>query len=153
MDGIDWRNKAETSAGEIKFDDVLWKRIFSETSQFLKDSHFSEEDINVNSNTGTQMFVEGKSAMFHGHPTVMQQLQKQMDAELIRIPYFSQTSDESYVYMTPSLNIAFNKNLEKDREKLDTALDVLDCMISEEGQKLIADGSGVIAYCPITTIC
>ena len=75
----------------------------------------------------------------------MQQLQKQMDAELIRIPYFSQTSDESYVYMTPSLNIAFNKNLEKDREKLDTALDVLDCMISEEGQKLIADGSGVIS--------
>ena len=54
-------------------------------------------------------------------------------------------SDESYVYMTPSLNIAFNKNLEKDREKLDTALDVLDCMISEEGQKLIADGSGVIS--------
>ena len=47
--------------------------------------------------------------------------------------------------MTPSLNIAFNKNLEKDREKLDTALDVLDCMISEEGQKLIADGSGVIS--------
>ena len=88
---------------------------------------------------------KGKSAMFHGHPTVMQQLQKQMDAELIRIPYFSQTSDESYVYMTPSLNIAFNKNLEKDREKLDTALDVLDCMISEEGQKLIADGSGVIS--------
>ena len=43
----------------------------------------------------------------------MQQLQKQMDADLIRIPYFSQTSDESYVYMTPSLNIAFNKNLEK----------------------------------------
>ena len=72
------------------------------------------------------MFATGKSAMFHGHPTVMQQLEKQMDAELIPIPYFSQTSDESYVYMTPSLNIAFNKNLEKDREKLDTALDVLD---------------------------
>ncbi len=145
LDGIEWRNGAETAADEVKFDDALWKRIFSETSQFLKDSHFGKEDINIDIDTGTQMFVEGKSAMFHGHPTVMQQLQKQMDAELIRIPYFSQTSDESYVYMTPSLNIAFNKNLEKDREKLDTALDVLDCMISEEGQKLIADGSGVIS--------
>ena len=145
LDGIDWRNKAETSAGEIKFDDVLWKRIFSETSQFLKDSHFSEEDINVNSNTGTQMFVEGKSAMFHGQPTDMQKLQDQMDAELIRIPYFSQTSDSSFVYMFPSLNIAFNKELEKNQEKLDTALDVLDCMNSEQGQKLIADGSGVIS--------
>ena len=145
LDGIEWRNGAETAADEVKFDDTLWKRIFSETSQFLKDSHFGKEDINIDVDTGIQMFVEGKSAMFHGHPTVMQQLQKQMDAELTRIPYFSQTSDESYVYMTPSLNIAFNKNLEKDREKLDTALDVLDCMISEEGQKLIADGSGVIS--------
>ena len=145
LDGIEWRNEAETSAGEIKFDDVLWKRIFSETSQFLKDSHFSEEDINVNSNTGTQMFVEGKSAMFHGQPTDMQKLQDQMDAELIRIPYFSQTSDSSFVYMFPSLNIAFNKELEKNQEKLDTALDVLDCMISEQGQKLIADGNGVIS--------
>ena len=145
LDGMEWRNGAETAADEVKFDDTLWKRIFSETSQFLKDSHFGKEDINIDVNTGIQMFVEGKSAMFHGHPTVMQQLQKQMDAELTRIPYFSQTSDESYVYMTPSLNIAFNKNLEKDREKLDTALDVLDCMISEEGQKLIADGSGVIS--------
>ena len=145
LDGIEWRNGAETAADEVKFDDVLWKRIFSETSQFLKDSHFGKEDINIDINTGTQMFVEGKSAMFHGHPTVMQQLQKQMDAELIRIPYFSQTSDESYVYMTPSLNIAFNKDLEKNPEKLDIALDVLDCMISEEGQKRIADGSGVIS--------
>lgn len=124
LDGIEWRNGAETAADEVKFDDVLWKRIFSETSQFLKDSHFGKEDINIDIDTGTQMFVEGKSAMFHGHPTVMQQLQKQMDAELIRIPYFSQTSNESYVYMTPSLNIAFNNNLEKDREKLDTAQDV-----------------------------
>ena len=144
--GIDWRNEAETSAGEIKFDDVLWKRIFSETSQFLKDSHFSKEDINVNVNAGTQMFVEGKSAMFHGQPRDMQKFQDQMDAELIRIPYFSQTSDSSFVYMFPSLNIAFNKELEKNQEKLDTALDVLDCMISEQGQKLIADGSGVISF-------
>ena len=144
--GIDWRNEAETSAGEIKFDDVLWKRIFSETSQFHKDSHFSKEDINVNVNAGTQMFVEGKSAMFHGQPRDMQKFQDQMDAELIRIPYFSQTSDSSFVYMFPSLNIAFNKELEKNQEKLDTALDVLDCMNSEQGQKLIADGSGVISF-------
>ena len=47
--------------------------------------------------------------------------------------------------MTPSLNIAFNKELEKDQEKLDLAFDVLDCMISKEGQTLIADGAGLIS--------
>ena len=84
--------------------------------------------------------------MFHGYPALMQELQEQMDAELIRIPYFSQTSEESFIYMTPSLNIAFNKELEKNQEKLDIAWDVLDCMISEQGQKLIADGTGVISF-------
>ena len=71
LDGIEWRSGAETASDEVKFDDALWKRIFSETSQFLKDSHFGKEDINIDVDTGTQMFVEGKSAMFHGHPTVM----------------------------------------------------------------------------------
>jgi len=66
-----------------------------------------------------------------------------MDAELTRIPFFSQISDESFINMTPSLNIAFNKELEKDQEKLDLAFDVLDCMISKEGQTLIADGAGL----------
>ena len=59
LDGIEWRNSAETAADEVKFDDTLWKRIFSETSQFLKDSHFGKEDINIDVDTGIQMFVEG----------------------------------------------------------------------------------------------
>ena len=66
-------------------------------------------------------------------------------AELTRIPFFSQISDEAFINMTPSLNIAFNKDLEKDQEKLDLAFDVLECMISKEGQTLIADGKGVIS--------
>ena len=145
LDGIKWRSSAESASGDIAFDDALWERIFSETNTFLKDSHFTKEDISVDINTATQMFLEGKAAMFHGYPALMQDFQEQMDAELIRIPFFSQISDEAFINMTPSLNIAFNKDLEKDQEKLDLALDVLDCMISEEGQKLIADGSGVIS--------
>ena len=145
LDGIKWRSSAESASGDIAFDDALWERIFSETNTFLRDSHFTKEDISVDINTAIQMFLEGKAAMFHGYPALMQDFQEQMDAELIRIPFFSQISDEAFINMTPSLNIAFNKDLEKDQEKLDLALDVLDCMISEEGQKLIADGSGVIS--------
>ena len=145
LDGIKWRSSAESASENIAFDDALWERIFSETNTFLRDSHFTKEDISVDINTATQMFLEGKAAMFHGYPALMQEFQEQMDAELIRIPFFSQISDEAFINMTPSLNIAFNKDLEKDQEKLDLALDVLDCMISEEGQKLIAEGSGVIS--------
>ena len=145
LDGIEWRSSAESASGDIAFDDALWKRIFSETNTFLKDSHFTSDDISVDVNTATQMFLEGKAAMFHGYPALMQEYQEQMDAELTRIPFFSQISDEAFINMTPSLNIAFNKELEKDQEKLDLAFDVLDRMISKEGQKLIAEGKGVIS--------
>ena len=145
LDGIKWRSSAESSSGDIAFDDALWKRIFSETNTFLKDSHFTSDDISVDINTAAQMFLEGKAAMFHGYPALMQEYQEQMDAELTRIPFFSQISDEAFINMTPSLNIAFNKDLEKDQEKLDLAFDVLDRMISKEGQTLIAEGKGVIS--------
>ena len=145
LDGIEWRSSAESASGDIAFDDTLWERIFSETNTFLKDSHFTSDDISVDINTAAQMFLEGKAAMFHGYPALMQEYQEQMDAELTRIPFFSQISDEAFINMTPSLNIAFNKDLEKDQEKLDLAFDVLDRMISKEGQTLIAEGKGVIS--------
>lgn len=90
--------------------------VFFRNQQVLKDSHLGKDDILVNADIAYQTFVEGKAAMFHGYPALMQQLQTQMDAKLICIPYFSQTSEEAFVYMTPSLNIAFNKDLEKIRK-------------------------------------
>lgn len=68
------------------------------------------------------------------------------DSELVRLPYFSQTSNEGYIYMHPSLNVALNSDLENNKTKLDLALKVLDCMVSKKGQQLIANGSGVISF-------
>ena len=68
LDGIKWRSSAESSADNIKFDAALWKRILSQTSTFLKDSHFTKDDISVDITTATETFLEGKAAMFHGYP-------------------------------------------------------------------------------------
>ncbi len=148
LEGLEWRSQAESDKKKISFDDTMWESIFSNTQTLLNDSYFTQEDLNVDTEQAMQLFVSGQAAMFHGSPVHMKQCQEQMDANLVRIPYFSQTSKEGYIYMTPSLHIAFNKNLEKDSDKLDTALKVLDCMISQEGQTLIANGSSVISFNP-----
>lgn len=148
LEGLEWRSQAESAKKKISFDDTMWESIFSNTQTLLNDSCFTQEDLNVDTEQAMQLFVSGQAAMFHGSPVHMKQCQEQMDANLVRIPYFSQTSKEGYIYMTPSLHIAFNKELEKDSDKLDTALKVLDCMISQEGQTLIANGSSVISFNP-----
>lgn len=146
FEGIEWRTQAENAQEEIQFNDILWKQIFSEVNTYIKDSFFSEEDLDCTLSDAKTAFIEGKTAMFHGTPEVFEVLNSAMDAELVRLPYFSQTSNESFCYISPSLNIAFNKNLENTPQKLDTAMKILECMISEEGQKLIAAGSGVVSF-------
>lgn len=146
LDGLEWRTKAESAVDEIAFDDGLWNQIMKELGTFIKDTYLGEPDTVCGLSTAKSEFIAGNAAMFRGTPEVMEYLESQMDAELVRLPYFSQTSDESWIYTYPSLNIAFNKELEQDEEKLDTALKVLDCFISEEGQKRIAGGNSVISY-------
>lgn len=145
--GIEWRTNAESAEGDIPFDDELWHGIFSDVDTFIRDSRFTSEDLEVPLTEAKDAFAEGRAAMFHGTPQVMNELQKRMtDAEIVRIPYFSQHSEDSYIYASPSFHIAFSKALEQEPEKLETALKLLDCLISEEGQKRISGGSGVLSY-------
>lgn len=147
LEGIKWRNAVESTKGDILFDDEFWLKVYEQTSQFIKDSHFTADDLNVGVDEGWEMFINEESAMFHGTPDILKNSEKEMNgAELIRLPYFSQDDEEGYVYMTPSLHVALNKNLKDNKEKLETALAVVDCMISEKGQQLISDGGEVISF-------
>lgn len=147
LEGIKWCNEVESTKGDILFDDEFWFKVYEQTSQFIKDSHFTADDLNVGVDEGWEMFINEESAMFHGTPEILKNSEKEMNgAELIRLPYFSQDDEEGYVYMTPSLHVALNKNLKDNKEKLETALAVVDCMISEKGQQLISDGGEVISF-------
>ena len=147
LEGLEWRSKAESADDKISFDEEMGHRVFSKTNQFLKDSYFTAEDVSLSIDDGTNMFVEKKSAIFHGTPDIYKNLSQEMkDSELVRLPYFSQTSNDGYIYMHPSLNVALNSDLENNKTKLDLALKVLDCMVSKKGQQLIANGSGVISF-------
>lgn len=146
IEGIKWKNSIESSSDDSAFTDDLWKQIFTEVNTFMKDTYLTKEDLDCNLETAREQFVNGEAAMFRGTPSVMEYLKSNMDSELVRIPYFSQTSDESWIYTYPSFNVALNSELEENDEKLDLAMKVLDCFISEEGQKLVADGDGMISY-------
>lgn len=147
LEGIKWHNEVESTKGDILFDDEFWLEVYEQTSQFIKDTHFTADDLNVGVDEGWEMFINEESAMFHGSPEILKNSEKEMNgAELIRLPYFSQDNEEGYIYTSTSLHVALNKNLKDNKEKLETALDVVDCMISEKGQQLISDGGEVISF-------
>lgn len=146
IDGIEWRSRIESSSDDSAFQDDLWKQIFTEVNTFIEDTYLTESELEYNIDAAREEFVSGRAAMFRGTPSVMENLKSIMDDELVRLPYFSQTSEESWVYTYPSFNVALNAELEEKKEKLELAMKVLDCFVSEEGQKLVADGDGMISY-------
>ncbi len=146
IDGISWRSQAESADGEIPFDEELWTDIFSEVSAFIADTGLDADDLEKDSSDAMDMFANRETAMFRGTPAIMEELKEMTGDELVRIPYFSQTSDESWVYTYPSLNISLNSSLEKDEERLSAAMEVLECFLSQKGQEYIAGGQGMISY-------
>ena len=123
LEGIKWRNEVESTKGDILFDDEFWLKVYEQTSQFIKDSHFTADDLNVGVDEGWEMFINEESAMFHGSPEILKNSEKEMNgAELIRLPYFSQDNEEGYIYTSTSLHVALNKNLKDNKGKIRNCL-------------------------------
>lgn len=146
LEGKKWRSQADSAGGSITFDKELWTNIFREVNTFAKDTGLGSEDAQMDYGSAYEAFVSRKAAINCGTPGNMVGYQSVMEDELVRLPYFSQTSDESWIYTYPSLNIAMNQSVTESEEKLDDAMKVLNCFLSEKGQKIIAAGQGMISY-------
>lgn len=146
LEGMRWRSQIDSTDGEITFDKELWTNIFNEVSTFTKDTALGPEDVGKNYDSAYEEFVNGKAAINCGTPGNMEEYKSVMTDELIRLPYFSQTSDESWIYTYPSLNIAVNNSVADDEDKMNDAMKILNCFLSQKGQKIIAAGQGMISY-------
>lgn len=146
LKGMNWRAQAESGDMETEFDQQLWTDIFHEVNTFINDVGFGPEDANMEYDEFYELYVTRQAAITRGTTSIMVDYQSVMDDELVRLPYFSQTSDDSWIYTYPSLNIALNSNLKENKTKMDAAMQVLDCFLSEKGQNIIADGQQMISY-------
>lgn len=146
LKGIEWRNQAESADGDIAFCDELWMDIFREVNTFIRDTGLDAKDGEMDSDTAKQMFTSREAAIYRGTPYYMTEYQSLMEDELVRLPYFSQMSDESWIYTYPSFNLSMNCSLEENEEKMNAAMKVLNCFLSQEGQEIIAAGQGMISY-------
>ena len=146
LKGIQWRSQAESADGSIIFDEELWTDIFREVNTFAKDIGLDADDAEMGWGSAYEAFVSGKAAITCGTPVNMTGYRSVMDDELVRVPYFSQTTDESWIYTYPSLNIAVNRSVTDSEEKQAAVMKVLDCFLSQRGQKIIAAGQGMLSY-------
>ena len=146
-EGRRWRTAYSDPASTVRvgLDDAVWPGAFERMAQFIQDTHLTADDLALNYDDVTGMFRNGEAAMYFGSSAGVKMFQDE-GIDTIFMPFFSQNG-EKWIMTTPYFQVALNRDLEQDTARRETAMKVLNVMLSEEAQnRIVADGQDVLSY-------
>ena len=146
-EGRKWRTAYSDPASTVRvgLDDAVWPGAFERMAQFIQDTHLTADDLALNYDDVTWMFRNGEVAMYFGSSAGVKMFQDE-GIDTIFMPFFSQNG-EKWIMTTPYFQVALNRDLEQDTARRETAMKVLNVMLSEEAQnRIVADGQDVLSY-------
>ena len=146
LEGRKWRTAYSDPASteRVGLEDTVWPVVFAQMEQFIKDVNLTPDVLEFGYDMPVNMFANGEAAMISGSSARVSEFRDQ-GIDTVILPYFGQ-NDEQWLMTTPYLQVALNRNLEKDEARREKAMKVLDVMISEEGQTLLPTGQDVLSY-------
>ena len=146
-EGRKWRTAYSdpASTARVGLDDAVWPGAFERMGQFIQDTHLTADDLAQTYNPVMNLFRNGEVAMYFGSSAGVKMFQDE-GIDTIFMPFFSQNG-EKWIMTTPYFQVALNRDLEQDTARRETAMKVLNVMLSEEAQnRIVADGQDVLSY-------
>ena len=146
-EGRKWRTAYSdpASTARVGLDDAVWPGAFERMGQFIQDTHLTADDLAQTYDPVMNLFRNGEVAMYFGSSAGVKMFQDE-GIDTIFMPFFSQNG-EKWIMTTPYFQVALNRDLEQDTARRETAMKVLNVMLSEEAQnRIVADGQDVLSY-------
>ena len=146
-EGRKWRTAYSdpASTARVGLDDTVWPGAFERMAQFIQDTHLTADDLAQTYDPVMNLFRNGEVAMYFGSSAGVKMFQDE-GIDTIFMPFFSQNG-EKWIMTTPYFQVALNRDLEQDAARRETAMKVLNVMLSEEAQsRIVADGQDVLSY-------
>ena len=147
MEGRKWRTAYSdpASTARVGLDDTVWPGAFERMEQFIQDTHLTADDLAQTYDPVMDLFRNGEVAMYFGSSAGVKMFQDE-GIDTTFLPFFSQNG-EKWIMTTPYFQVALNRDLEQDTARRETAMKVLNVMLSEEAQnRIVADGQDVLSY-------
>lgn len=144
--GRKWRTaySDQESTEKVGLDETVWPGAFERLEQFIQDTNLSKDDLALNYDDVMDMFQNAKVAMYFGTSAGVK-INQEHGINTIFLPFFEENS-EGWLMTTPYFQVALNKNLEKDEDRRNAAMKVLNTMLSADAQNIIADGQDTLSY-------
>lgn len=148
VEGTMWRTAYSDPASteRVGLDDAVWPAAFERMEKFIKDVNLTPDVLKLDYNPVIKMFANGEVAMFGGSASSARILEfRDQGIDAVLLPFFGQNG-EQWLMTTPYLQVALSGELDKDEARREKAMKVLDVMLSEEGQNVLATGQDVLSY-------
>ena len=146
-EGRKWRTAYSdpASTARVGLDDTVWPGAFERMAQFIQDTHLTADDLAQTYDPAMDLFRNGEVAMYFGSSAGVKMFQDE-GIDTTFLPFFSQNG-EKWIMTTPYFQVALNRDLEQDAARRETAMKVLNVMLSEEAQsRIISDGQDLLSY-------
>ena len=145
--GRKWRT-AYSDPGHTEkegLDETVWPEAFEHMEQFIRDTGLSKADLELNYDDVTQMYQNGKLAMYFGTSSGVKMFQDQ-GIHTVFLPFFQQNG-EKWIMTTPYFQVALNRDLTQDEARWQKAMKVLNTMLSQGAQSRVIDaGQDLLSY-------
>ena len=144
--GRKWRTaySDQESTEKVGLDETVWPGAFERLEQFIQDTKLSKDDLALNYDDVMDMFQNAKVAMYFGSSAGVK-INQEHGINTIFLPFFEENS-EGWLMTTPFFQVALNNNLEKDEDRRNATMKVLNTMLSADAQNIIADGQDTLSY-------
>lgn len=144
--GRAWRRaySVPENTDAMGLDSEVWPEAFERMERFIQDTGLTAQDAEYGYTEVSELFGEEQLAMYFGSSAGVQ-LFRDQDLDTIFLPVFGEDGG-GWLVTTPYFQVALNKDLEQDSSRRELAMRVLDVMMSQEAQDIIADGQDTLSY-------
>ena len=145
IEGRKWRQQYE--GGAIReFSEEVWLPVFENFFDFREKVGLGAEDASYPNRTPKEMFSEGTAAMFRGTGADVISFPGRGQDEVLLLPYFGQTEQDSWYLTYPAFQIAAADRGMDDPEREKLILDIMTAMVNQQGQDHISYGKNMVPY-------
>lgn len=143
QEGRAWRQKYE-SGQTHQLDEALWLPVFERMDAFIRQAGLAGISLKEDTAALFASFQRHETAMIRG--TCGEAARYGVEEEAVMLPYFGETEEENWYLTYPAFQAAASAKAADSPERMALILDIMEAMLSQEGQRHIATGQDMIAY-------
>ncbi|MGM9581209.1 MAG: extracellular solute-binding protein [Anaerovibrio sp.] len=147
MAGREWRQKYESGQTD-QLDEKVWLPVFERFFDLKEKTGIPPEATGDMNFVQKARFTEGKMAMYRGtgNDLITFPGRAGKNDEVILMPYFGTTNKDDWYLTYPAFQVAVAKKGMEKPERRKLILEIMEAMLSQEGQNNISHGKNMVSY-------